>query len=185
MMMTTFKTVLLCFFAIIACLLCSCSKDNEGSGSLTFSSDDVEVYVGETSEVTVSGGESPYSVVLSNASAATAVVENNIIKIHGFKKGSTIVAVYDKNNNTGRIMVKVLPKLQFDKSNVTLRVGMATIVTVSEGTKPYSVKVEDESVATATVSDTQITITGIKTGSTTITVTDTKKNDGIISVIVE
>lgn len=166
----------------------SCDKDDDkDKNSLNFDRNKVEVLVGKSDTVTVSGGTAPYVVTSSDAKIATVKVEKNKIAITGVKNGSVTIAVKDKNANTGKIAVTVKDAdakgLDFDKKKVEINAGKEDVVTIKNGTAPYAVAVKDETVATATIKDNKVTIKGLKAGKTTVTVTDKdKKNEGSISV---
>lgn len=55
-------------------------------------------------------------------------------------------------------------------------------VTIGNGTQPFTVKSTDEKVATVKVDKNVMTVTGVKEGKASITVTDKNKRFGTISV---
>lgn len=81
----------------------------------------------------------------------------------------------DKDDNT-------TPKLKLSPASVEVKVEANTVVKVSGGTAPYVAKEADKTIATAAVTNSDIKITGVKEGVTTIAVTDKKGVKGTISV---
>ena len=166
----------------------SCKKENNIKKELKFSpSNKVEVTVGNSATVTVSGGTTPYTAASSNAKVATVTVDKSSITIKGVEKGTATVSVTDKEKNRGKITVTVKESgLTFDKSAVEVNVNQEAVVTVTGGTAPYAAESKNAETASATVDGNKITVKGLKTGTTTITVTDKdKKNSGTISVTVK
>jgi uncharacterized protein YjdB len=72
--------------------------------------------------------------------------------------------------------------LKFDKATVEVAVGETSVVTVNNGTSPFTADPAATDLATAAVDNNKITIKGVKVGTTTITVTDKEKNTGKINV---
>ena len=75
--------------------------------------------------------------------------------------------------------------LKFDKATIEVAVGATSTVTVNNGTSPYTAASAATDLATVAVDSKKITITGVKEGTTTITVTDKDKNTGKINVTVK
>jgi len=75
--------------------------------------------------------------------------------------------------------------LRVSKGKVEIAAGETATVTVSNGTEPYTVKSADEKTATATVSKSTITLTGVKEGKTSVMVTDKAKLTAAIAITVK
>ncbi len=167
----------------------SCDKNgNKTPDPLTFSVTKAEVEVGKTVEVTVKNGTQPFTVKSSDEKIATVAVDKEKIAVTGVAEGTATINVTDNEKAIGSFTVEVkasAEKLEFDKAEVTVGVDKEEVITVKTGTTPYSVKVSDEAVATAAVSESAITVKGVKAGSTTVTVTDKDGKTGEISVKVE
>ena len=80
----------------------------------------------------------------------------------------------------------VTPVLKFDSATVEVAVEGETIVTVTEGTAPFTITVseDDAKFATAEVEESKITVTGVAEGEVTITVTDKDGVKGDIKVTI-
>lgn len=70
------------------------------------------------------------------------------------------------------------PGLKFDPANVAVAPSATATVTVSGGTAPFTVASSDDKIATAKTENSTITVTGVKEGTATITVTDAKQIKG-------
>lgn len=75
--------------------------------------------------------------------------------------------------------------LTFNPSKVEVEVGKTASVTVGKGVVPYTADPADKTIATTAVDKSTITVTGVKEGTTIITVTDKEKTSGKISVTVK
>ena len=172
-------------FAFVSC---DPKKDDKVPEPLSFSVTKAEVEVGKTAEVTVKNGTQPFTVKSSDEKIATVKVEKEKITVTGVAGGTATISVVDKDQATGSFTVTVkaaAEKLAFDKSTVTVGVEKEDVVTVKSGNAPYTVKVSDEAVATATVKEAAITVKGVKAGTTTLTVTDKDGKTGEIAIKVE
>ncbi len=188
-MKSFFSSVVMAALCLGSFAFVSCDKNNNKTPDpLTFSVTKAEVEVGKTVEVTVKNGTQPFTVKSSDEKIATVKVEKEKISVTGVAEGSATISVVDKDQATGSFTVTVktaVEKLEFDKAEVTVGVGKEDVVTVKSGTAPYTVKVTDEAVATATVKESAITVKGVKAGTTTVSVTDKDGKTGEISVKVE
>ncbi|MDD4778346.1 MAG: hypothetical protein PHV53_08675 [Fermentimonas sp.] len=93
--------------ALFAFTFASCDDDEKAKIDLSFDKSSVELAVGETTTVTVKNGTSPYTATSGDTEKATVTVATNKITVKGVKEGTTTVTVKDKNNNNGKITVKV------------------------------------------------------------------------------
>lgn len=174
----------------LSIIVTSCDDDDDDNkGGLKFNPGKVEVEIGKTASVAITGGEEPYSIAGADQKIASVVIDKSTIAITGVAKGTTNITVTDKNKNSGTIAVTVKDAtnaLDFDKKTLEVGVGKEDIVTIKGGTAPYAAEAKDAGIATVTVKDDKVTVKGVKAGSTTITVTDKdKKNSGVITVTVK
>lgn len=182
-----FAAAMLCCMFALTFVSCD-DDDDEPQAMLKFNPEKVEVVVGASVDVTVSEGAESYTAVSSDEEIATVEVSENIITVTGVKEGSATVRVTDTNNKIGILSVTVkseADELELDKNSVNMAVDNEEVVTVIGGTAPYTVDVEDENIATATVEDDKVTIKAIEAGTTTVTVTDKDQKTGTITVTVE
>lgn len=180
------------YTAAIACCvlslsLVSCDDDDDPKDSLTCSLTEVEIAPQETATVTVSGGVAPYTATSSDDGIVTVTVDDNDVILTGVKDGKAVVIIRDKNQLAGKVAVEVKSStgLVFDKNAAEVSVGSEAVVTVKNGNAPYTVAVEDNAIASATVEDATITIKGLEAGTTTLTVTDKDEKTGTITVTVK
>ena len=174
--------MLACVFAIS---VTSCDNDDEPKDpQLKFDPANVAVAPGATATVTINGGTAPYTVASSDDKIATASVNDNTITITGVEEGTTTIVVTDAKSLKGEIAVSV-SGLGFDKPALSIDVDADETVTVTGGESPYIATVENQEIATASVTDDKVVVKGLKAGTTSITVTDKNKKTGTISVTVK
>lgn len=188
-MKSFFSTVVTAALCLGSFAFVSCDKNsNKTPDPLTFSVTKAEVEVGKTVEVTVKNGKQPFTVKSSGEKVATVKVEKEKITVTGVAAGTATISVTDNAKAIGSFTVEVkaaAEKLEFDKAGVTVGVEKEETVTVKSGTAPYTVKVTDDAVATASVSEAAITVKGVKAGTTTLTVTDKDGKTGEVAIKVE
>lgn len=74
---------------------------------LSFDKKNVNVAVGNESEIAIQSGKAPYTVSVNDAKIATATVKDAKVTIKGVKAGTTTVSVLDANKLAGTITVTV------------------------------------------------------------------------------
>ncbi|MFA6336007.1 MAG: hypothetical protein WCX48_10755 [Bacteroidales bacterium] len=97
--------IFICLAALIAPFFASCTKDD---ADIKFSKKNVEIIIGKTEKITISGGESPYTVASSDATIASATIADKEITLTSIKKGNVIVTVTDKAGKTGKLSVAAI-----------------------------------------------------------------------------
>lgn len=74
--------------------------------------------------------------------------------------------------------------LALDKSEISVNQGETVVVKITSGNGGYAIVSANESIATATVSNNEITVVGVKGGETTLTLTDSEKKSSVIKATV-
>ncbi|MFZ6688595.1 beta strand repeat-containing protein [Undibacterium sp. SXout11W] len=152
-----------------------------GSSSKLFTTAPAALTLGTqtvSSTFTIGGGSQLYSISSSNNSVATASINGNSFIISGMNAGSASVTVTDTAGNTVVISVTVAgssttPLFTTAPSAVTLSAGGAsTTYVVSGGTAPYTAVSSNTSVLTSTISGSNMQLTGVASGSATVTIKD-------------
>lgn len=170
---------------LFAVAITSCDNDDEPKESeLMFNPTDVAVAPGATASVTVSGGTAPFTIASSDAKIATASVDDNTINITGVDEGTTTIVVNDAKNLKGEIAVSV-SGLGFDKPDLTIEIDAEETIIITGGESPYVATVENQEIATATVTDDKVVVKGLKSGTTSIAVTDKNTKTGTLFVTVK
>ena len=153
--------------------------------------DEVQVGVGETATFNITDGGGDYKVVAENPEFVNATINGNAVTLTGVGKGIAGVVVSDAKGNYKHITVKCMYfKITLDKQevNVGMKLGHTdgvAKVTVVGGNGNYTAESADETVARVSVKGDVITIQGVKTGETTVTVTDMMGLTQTVNVKVE
>lgn len=172
----------------------SSEDDYTSSPTLEFSTEKIEMSIGKSVTVEVRSGTDPYTVVSSDENIANVNVDKNIVTISGVNLGNAMIIVTDQNNITGTLYVNITDHLPGDldismeRATIVANVnqGKDSVIKIIGGIPPYKVNSKDMQIAESTVNDSEVIISGITVGITTITVTDNnKKSVGTIEVEVK
>lgn len=125
----------------------------------------------------VFGGVAPYIATSSNAGIVSAAISGGNLRLTGLAAGTASVTVRDMVNQTKTIAVtvaSVTPLYTTAQSAITVAPGANATrnYLVGGGTAPYQVSSSNQGVAAVSLSGTTMSITGLTTGSASITVRD-------------
>ena len=95
-----------------------------------------------------------------------------------------IIAACSKDDNKADNKPENPKELILEKNSLTLKVAETATLTVTSGNGSYTVKVADQAVASATVTQNTLKITAIAQGETVVTVADAKGKTASLSVTV-
>ena len=173
----------------------ACDKDNDSNkpmlNKLTFDKTKVEVTEGMKTELKVKNGTAPFNTQLSgqkDKKIADVTVKDRVITIEGKMTGSATLTVTDKNGARGMLNVMVKKaenSLKLDKSELTLEVGKMQMVKVLNGKAPFTALSKDQKVVEVSVKENEVSLKGLKAGTTKVEVKDKENNLGIISITVK
>ena len=143
---------------------------------LRLSQYDAGLPIGSYLTLSVLSGSGDYTAEVADEAIASAKVGPSGIRIVGLKEGNTTVSV--KDNATGavgkcEITVSMRAfKLDLPELPLTFPYGESRIIGILSGNGTYSVKSADPAIAGVEYQSGQFVITGIKPGTTTVTLTD-------------
>ena len=143
---------------------------------LRLSQYDAGLPIGSYLTLSVLSGSGDYTAEVADEAIASAKVVPSGIRIVGLKEGNTTVSV--KDNATGavgkcEITVSMRAfKLDLPELPLTFPYGETRIIGILSGNGTYSVKSADPAIAGVEYQSGQFVITGIKPGTTTVTLTD-------------
>ena len=159
------------------------------SGSVVaFSQNNLSLGVGQGSTVTVSGGNGTYTISAnSNPNVASAVLSGSTITISALAVGTTNVTACDSSGNCGTLYITVSASvasgaLSFSITNPAVSVGQTLSATVFGGSNYYVTGNSSPSIASETLNGSTLTISGVASGSTIITVCSSSNGCGTLSV---
>jgi hypothetical protein len=177
---------LICLAWILA-LLASCGGGGSGQagtnpnnpvvGLFTTAPSSPTLSVNASQVYSIGGGYPPYVATTSNIKTAVAGVNGNALTIGGVASGSAVVSVIDTKGTAVSVSVTVVaptvPALTSTAPpTLTLLTGSSQTYPISGGLMPYSAVSSNPSVATASVSGSNVTISASGAGSANILLRD-------------
>ena len=143
--------------------------------ALELSPTSVEINAGTTAKVTVKDASGTVRAYSSNSTIASVSYTRGIATIKGIKAGLAKITVKDRRTSKQvEVTVKSAPLLTVTPTSVTVNVKGTSNITVSNASGTVSVVSSKPSVASASYAEGQITVTGIASGTATLTVKDSK-----------
>jgi len=145
--------------------------------SLRVSPTSLNVVAGSSSNVTVSGYSGTVQVTSSKTSVATVSYTKGVASIKGIKAGTAKITVKDRKKSkevTVTVVDAPVSSLTVSPSFLSFNVGVSANVAVTNASGTVTVTSSDNSVATGSYANGSVTVKGIKAGSATLTVKDSK-----------
>lgn len=160
-----------------------------GSPLYTTAPSSLSVAIGAAPIYSVGGGTGPYLVTSNNTSVVTAVLAGSNLTITGVAVGSATVQVRDSAGAALTLAITVptsssVPLFVTAPSSITVGIGYSPVYTVGGGTGPYMVTSNDISVATAALTGSSLTVTGVYVGNAQLVIRDAAGTTLSISVTV-
>jgi hypothetical protein len=152
---------------------------NSGASSLTFSQTNLTIANNQSVPVTVSGGTGFYTILSnSNSTNVSASLNSSTITLRALQSSgqSSITVCSSDISSCGIINVTIgatsSATLYFSQTNPTVSIGQTTTISLSGGgsSSYYLSSNSNNSVVQATVSGTTLSLYGILSGSSTVTV---------------
>lgn len=153
--------------------------------TLNLAIEPTSIQVGETAILTpsMSDGSDCSGVTYSIKAGGTEVVSISGNTVTGSKAGTaTIVAERNGKTSNEVTIIVTEPPLSLDKDNVTVSVGDTATIQANRTVTILQAPVD--SIATASVSGKNITVTGVAAGSTSFKVKDSDENEKTVLVTV-
>ena len=182
------SVITVCSNNMSSCGAITATANSSLTGALSFSQTNPIVAVGQATTVTVSGSVAPYYVSAnSNPGVVQTSVSSNVLVVSGVVAGSATLTVCSATNACGTLLVTVnglTPAISFGQSNVTITVGQSSMIPIVGPGNYYISGNANASVAAASVTGSNITVSGSAAGSDTITVCSGASQCGTLYVTV-
>lgn len=149
-----------------------------GSTASLFTSAPTNLTVGigtSSPTFTIGGGSQVYTISSGNPQIATVGINGNKFTITGVVAGSTTVNVKDSLGANVLINVTIGSGVAFyttAPNNITLTVGGSGTYVLGGGSAPYTATSSNTAVVTALVSGTNLTLTGVASGTGVVVLRD-------------
>lgn len=135
----------------------------------------VVIATGVSASYVIGGGVASYTATSSNAAIASASVVGTSMTITGVGAGTAKVSVRDAVGGLVTINVTVgssIPLFSSAPAALTIAPARTQLYTVGGGEGPYLATSSNEAFATASVSGTTLSISGVAAGASSVVVTD-------------
>ncbi|MDO4782106.1 MAG: formylglycine-generating enzyme family protein [Capnocytophaga felis] len=171
----------------------NCSKKEEvvyDDLKLSVAGQDLAVREGKDISFDIKAGSGEYEVLSSNNQVVKISLSQTKVVLMGVATGEATVTVIDRKTNekaTVKITVsKELVDLALDVNELTLYLGEKGTANISSGNGQYEVTVTDNTIVSATLSQTTVVVQGVASGTTTVTVKDIASNkEAVLNVMVK
>jgi hypothetical protein len=143
------------------------------TGYLYLNPSTITVSIGQTAQVTVTGGTGPYSTFYDGTNKITASVTGNSITVSGVSLGNTSITVCGVSGGCAPINVTVTQGTTPTSAitiNVPLAVGQTLALPLSGGSGTFYIATPITSPFNATVSSNKLYLVGTAIGNNTVTV---------------
>lgn len=155
-------------------VLCSCNEKGKDYEPLTSDAQELNLTVGESAVVSVSGGSGEIEVFSEDETVAVAVAgDSGVVTVSALAEGRTGVNISDVlTGEELRVDISVLASLSLSAVELTVNEGESASVDILSGSGDYSVSVEKGDIASAAIEGNKVIVTGLKEGSTSMSVKD-------------
>ncbi len=164
-----------------------------GGGAISLNQSNLILAVGQTVGVIVSGGSVPYSLIPNTSSNVRTSLSGNIVTVTGVSAGSATVSVCSAGG--GCIALSVIVNASgsgttvsttpgFNQSSVVLSSGQNTTVAILGSGGYYVAANSNSTVASASISGSNVVISGIQNGTTVLTICQSTAQCNTITVTV-
>ncbi len=186
------SAITVCSSDMSSCGVINAVVGNASSTGLTFNLTNPTMNIGQTLNITISGGAGGnYSIFSnSNSSAVAANISSNALVLTANNGGAATITVCSTMGNCAPLTATVNynttsgGSIALSQNNLWLLAGQAASVTVSGGVTPYSVSGYTENVLKASFSSNILTITGVGGGSASVNVCSAAGGCTILSVLI-
>ncbi len=145
------------------------------SSTLVFSQSNPSVVAGQTAVVTISGGSGTY-YISANSSPSMAQVNlvGNQLTIFGNSIGASLLTICASNGGCGvlpiNITAQAVASLSLSPTSVSVSIGQSVTVTATGAGGYYVASNSNPSIASATVNNYAITVSGLSVGTSNINI---------------
>jgi len=156
-------------------------------GALTVNPRNIVTNINNPMSATISGGQEPYFMQIGpSENTAIAVFSGTNLVVSGIAPGQTSLVIKDSSTPAKMVIVQITISngtTDLIIPNVTTKIGETTNTAIYGGTAPYNILTQLNSlIANVQISSTNLSVTGITEGQTTIIVQDSSTPQKVASV---
>lgn len=177
---TGLAVITICSSDMSSCGVVSVTAGTTGTSSsgILFSQNNPAVMVGQTTVVTVSGGVGTYYISTnSNSNVAQANLVGNTLTIFGNSVGAALLTICTSGSSCSVLPVNVLAQgsslITLGQTSVTLSAGQNSTISISGSGGYYVGSNSNQTIASATISGSNLIVSALTAGTTNISVCQT------------
>jgi hypothetical protein len=186
------SAITVCSSDISSCGIINAVVGNASTVGLNFSLTNPTMAIGQSLNITVSGGTGGNYTIFSNSNtdAVSASISDNLLVLTARNGGVATVTVCSSMGNCAGEVVTVNYNSQsggsiaLSQNNLWLLSGQVASITVSGGTMPYSASGFSENYIKASFNNNVLTVTGVNAGSVSVNICSSAGGCAILSVLV-
>ncbi|OGN28182.1 MAG: hypothetical protein A3A33_02395 [Candidatus Yanofskybacteria bacterium RIFCSPLOWO2_01_FULL_49_25] len=160
-------------------------NNNYGSGTVSVSQSSVTLAVGQSADITVSGGTMPYTMFSGSTNIFQSAIGGNTLTLTGLANGSGTLSVCSSaGNGSGCASIYVTisgsgynynniynnTQISLSQSSISVNSGSSTTVTITGNGGYYISNNTNPNIASAYISGNSVSVSGLAYGSDTISI---------------
>lgn len=155
-------------------------QDNGSCSNFSVLPSSTELRIGETKQLTLSGGSGNYVVASDNARVATAIASGGVVIVTGgTTAGNAVITIRDQSDISKvlslpvKVLADAVANITTSPQTLNLNSGAAADVLISGGSGNFDLAVSNNQMVTAVLSGRTLRVTGGTTlGTATVTIRD-------------
>lgn len=155
-------------------------------GPISLSQTSLSIAIGQTVGITITGGDAPYNLPSNGGSIFQGTLNGNVLNIYGIASGSSSIPVCSAGGGCVNLGVTVngSGSLQpvLAQNSLSLNAGQSGTVSITNNGSFYISNNTNQNIASASVSGSQITVSALNTGSTSISVCQSGGQCSILTI---
>ncbi|NCC09701.1 MAG: hypothetical protein EOM31_04210 [Bacteroidia bacterium] len=172
----------------------SCSSDDDPietsqKEELTLTSDALRIVVGSSTEIEIAKGNGDYKAFSLNPEIAEVKSENGKIFVEAKTNGQTAVVLSDQSNQYKKISItSYYETITVDKESLDIKMPIGNPKTktleIISGNGSYKATSDNTDILSLSIKQNELSVTGKKEGTATITITDALEVTKTITVVI-
>jgi hypothetical protein len=170
-------SITVCSTNMSSCGIITATAGTTNASYITFSNSTPTIPTGQNTTITISGTNGGTYYVSNNTNSG--IVQTNIsastLTLYGITNGSSVITVCSSLGSCGTITATVSyssnsGNISLSQTSLSLLTGQSISITVSGGSTPYNLPIASNNVFQASLNNNILTVYGLATGSSTVSV---------------
>lgn len=170
------SSITVCSTDMASCGIINVTVGSVSSSSIYFSQTNPSISVGQSTNISVSGGTGTYYISAnSNSSVVGATISGSVLTVLGNTNGSSLITVCSSTGGCGSITVNSNyvsngGAITLSQNSLTVLTGQTLSVTVSGGETPYRLPFPSNSIFQSSLNGNIVTVYGVAPGVSALSV---------------